>query len=114
MTDPNDLFRRKGKREVFDDYFPKGNYLNPWSSSIKNEDFQLLHIDGVSIMELDSYTVSQDYYWAMGDNRDDSLDSRFWGFVPFNHILGEALFVYFSLDLETWFPRLNRIATVLK
>ena len=114
VTDPNDLFRRKGKREVFDDYFPKGNYLNPWSSSIKNEDFQLLHIDGVSIMELDSYTVSQDYYWAMGDNRDDSLDSRFWGFVPFNHILGEALFVYFSLDLETWFPRLNRIATVLK
>ena len=114
VTDPNDLFRRKGKREVFDDYFPKGNCLNPWSSSIKNEDFQLLHIDGVSIMELDSYTVSQDYYWAMGDNRDDSLDSRFWGFVPFNHILGEALFVYFSLDLETWFPRLNRIATVLK
>ena len=114
VTDPNDLFRRKGKREVFDDYFPKGNNLNPWSSSINNEDFQLLHIDGVSIMELDSYTVSQDYYWAMGDNRDDSLDSRFWGFVPFNHILGEALFVYFSLDLEMWFPRLNRIATVLK
>jgi signal peptidase I len=50
----------------------------------------------------------------MGDNRDDSLDSRFWGFVPFNHILGEALFVYFSLDLDDWFPRFNRIATVLK
>ena len=49
----------------------------------------------------------------MGDNRDDSLDSRYWGFVPENYILGEAVLTYFSLDLDTWFPRFNRIGTVL-
>ena len=114
MTDPNDLFRRKGTREVYNDYFPNGTWVNPWSASIKDEDFQFLHVEGKSINEMDSYTIKQDYYWAMGDNRDDSLDSRFWGFVPFNHILGEALFVYFSLNLDTWIPRFNRIATVLK
>ena len=60
------------------------------------------------------YVVEQDYYWAMGDNRDDSLDSRYWGFIPENYILGEALFVYFSLNLKTWIPRFNRIFTVIK
>ena len=71
-------------------------------------------INGQSLSEIGTYRLKNDYYFFMGDNRDSSYDSRFWGFVPFNHILGEALFVYFSLDLETWFPRLNRIATVLK
>ena len=73
-----------------------------------------LLIDGQPISNLDYYTVEQDYYWAMGDNRDDSLDSRFWGFVPKSYILGEALFSYFSLDLETWLPRLDRIGTILQ
>ena len=43
-----------------------------------------------------SYTFKQDYYWAMGDNRHNSEDSRAWGFVPFDHILGKPLFVWFS------------------
>ncbi len=46
--------------------------------------------------ETDSYTFKQDYYWAMGDNRHNSEDSRAWGFVPFDHILGKPLFVWFS------------------
>ena len=50
----------------------------------------------------------------MGDNRDDSLDSRYWGFVPENNILGEAVLTYFSLNLDTYFPRWNRIGTILK
>ena len=68
----------------------------------------------------------------MGDNRDDSLDSRFWGFVPLDYILGEALFTYFSVDLSNWkgfapsllnplawgelctLERMKRIGTVLK
>jgi signal peptidase I len=73
-----------------------------------------LLIDGQPISNLDYYTVEQDYYWAMGDNRDDSLDSRFWGFVPRSYILGEALFSYFSLNLETWIPRFDRIGTILQ
>ncbi len=66
---------------------------------------------------IDYYIVEQDYYFMMGDNRDQSYDSRFWGFVPHDHILGEALFVYFSLDFKrfpfiTW-NRLKRIGTVI-
>ncbi|MDT9547191.1 MAG: signal peptidase I [Chlorobium sp.] len=45
-----------------------------------------------------SYRVERDYYFAMGDNRDNSLDSRFWGFVPQSDILGRALLVYWSWD----------------
>jgi len=58
-------------------------------------------------------TVEQDYFWAMGDNRDDSYDSRFWGFVPQKYLLGEALFVYMSLNFKTKLPRLERVGTVL-
>jgi len=112
--DPNDLYRRKGETFVYEDYFPQGNLLNPWMTSINDPDFMYLHIDGKPISEMDYYIVEQDYYWAMGDNRDDSLDSRFWGFVPENYILGEALLVYFSLDLDTWIPRFNRIFTYIK
>ncbi len=45
----------------------------------------------------------------MGDNRDDSEDSRYWGFVPDDHVIGKAGIIYFSWDGENWFPRFNRI-----
>lgn len=44
----------------------------------------------------DSYTFKQDYYWAMGDNRQNSEDSRMWGFVPFDHVLGKPAVIWFS------------------
>ena len=114
LQDPNELFRRKGKQAVYDDYFPKGNLLTPWSKAIKDEHFQFLLIDGKPLSEWTEYTVTQNYYWAMGDNRDDSLDSRYWGYIPENNILGEALFTYFSLDLDSWTPRWDRIGTVIQ
>lgn len=52
-------------------------------------------IDGKAIT---SYTFKQDYYFMMGDNRYESADSRFWGFVPADHIVGKAVFIWMSID----------------
>ena len=52
-------------------------------------------IDGKAISK---YTFKQNYYFMMGDNRHNSADSRFWGFVPEDHVVGKAVFVWMSID----------------
>ncbi|MGB9663706.1 MAG: signal peptidase I [Ignavibacteria bacterium] len=77
-------------------------------------------IDGVPTK---TYVIKKNYYFMMGDNRDDSADSRFWGYVPEDLIIGEPLIIYWSWDKEIpLFPdvikklssiRLNRIAKLI-
>jgi signal peptidase I len=58
-----------------------------------------------------SYTFKMNYYWMMGDNRHNSQDSRFWGFVPEDHIVGKASMIWFSWQNG---PRWNRIFKSIK
>ena len=68
--------------------------------------------------EQNSYTFKQDYYWMMGDNRCNSEDSRVWGFVPFDHVLGKPVFIWMSIDglfngIQNWKFRWDRIFTTI-
>ena len=65
-----------------------------------------IYING---QETTQYTVKMNYYWMMGDNRHNSIDSRFWGFVPEDHIVGRAKFIYFSRDKDHGKIRWNRM-----
>ena len=60
-----------------------------------------------------SYTFKQDYYWMMGDNRNNSEDSRYWGFVPEDHIVGKPVFIWMSYDSNTKSIRWDRLFTTV-
>jgi signal peptidase I len=61
--------------------------------------------------ETTSYTFKMDYYWMMGDNRQDSQDSRYWGFVPEDRVVGKAWLIWFSWEHG---PRWNRLFRFVK
>ncbi len=78
----------------------------------ENNDVQL---DGDTILingkPAATYTFKQDYYWMMGDNRHNSEDSRYWGFVPFDHVVGKPVFIFWSwnMNAKTFADKLKSI-----
>jgi len=72
----------------------------------------------VNNINVEQYTFKKDYYWMMGDNRHKSEDSRFWGFVPDDHIVGKPIFIWFSIKgindgLKNWKIRWDRVFTTV-
>jgi signal peptidase I len=104
------------------------NNIDEWRSLINREMRKFavdvkengIYIDG---QVADQYTIKEDYYFMVGDNRDNSLDSRFWGFVPRENIVGTPIVIFWSWDSNIPFSRpldllnsirFNRIAKLVK
>ncbi|MBI5472881.1 MAG: signal peptidase I [Ignavibacteriae bacterium] len=104
------------------------NTLDKWKTFIEREGHRV-QIDGAGQILIDGvpsqrYSVQRDYAFGMGDNRDNSLDGRFWGFIPVDSIIGSPLIVYWSWDPDiSLFTdpvtklgtiRFNRIGTLIR
>jgi signal peptidase I len=100
--------------------------FDKWKIFIQREN-HLAELKDVKVLidgnEVTSYTVGRDYVFGMGDNRDNSLDSRFWGFVPVEEIIGTPLIVYwswnpdislFSVGEKLSTIRFNRVGAFIK
>jgi len=74
---------------------------------------QVGHKFYINDKEVNYYTFTKNYYWMMGDNRHNSEDSRYWGFVPDDHIIGKPVFIWFSFDTATKSIRWERLFTTV-
>lgn len=104
------------------------NNVDIWATTI-NREFgkEVVTVQGNQVLindkPVNSYTFQKDYYFAMGDNRDNSADSRYWGLVPRDKIIGRALITYWSWDPSISFSdlfsllgsvRFDRVAKLIK
>ena len=81
------------------------------AAAVKDCACGVILIDG---QPAETYTFDQDYYFMMGDNRHNSLDSRYWGFVPEDHIVGRPAIIWLSTDSHKGFPSSIRWRRFLK
>ena len=91
------------------------NMLPLYKRVITEYEGNTLHVKGNQILingeVATTYTFKQNYYWMMGDNRHNSIDSRYWGFVPFDHVVGKPVFIWMSWDGKS--PRWDRFFTTV-
>ena len=90
------------------------NTVEKWRTIIDREfGKRVVTVEGTQVYiegkPVTSYSLKKDYYFMMGDNRDDSADSRFWGFVPRDKIIGEALMIYWSWDPSVSFADIFKL-----
>ncbi len=121
MVEPGgNLFPRGNNGWNRDNYGPiripkKGDVINldaqtydAWAVIIQREGHAIrLGENGTFLIDekpVKSYTIERDYLWMMGDNRDNSLDSRYWGFAPVDNVVGNALFIYWSMFNPPYSP----------
>lgn len=108
---PNDLVHYQWNIDNFGPvYIPKKGWTVELNDSIYSQYDRAIRVyEGNDVQRRDgkffingqqatSYTFKMDYYWMMGDNRHNSMDSRYWGFVPEDHIAGKAWFIWMSIN----------------
>ena len=85
-----------------------------YTQTIGGHTFHIIEFDTPEAhMDFGPYTVPPNCYFMMGDDRDNSDDSRFWGCTPRRNIVGKAMFIWFSWDAETWSVRWHQIGRAL-
>ena len=91
-----------------------GKFTRPWVYPREYKGNQVFDDDTGSLDNMGPFTVPEGMIFAMGDNRDNSSDSRTWGFIPRDNLKGKALFIYWSWNKSRWLPRLNRIGDIIR
>ena len=89
--------------------------IREYEKNVLSKEGSTIFING---KEASSYTFEQDYYWMMGDNRHRSEDSRYWGYVPEDHVVGKPVLVWFSIEgindgIKNWSIRWDRLMTTV-